>query len=95
MRKPKGSNKKVGYILLPIFVNVAKGETVEEATDRTDFEEVWNVLQAMQEQDSMLAKVIQEMRIEKGKKGSFSDKGLTDFIEFIGPELSVEQIREA
>ena len=57
--------KEVGYVLLPLFVETHENETIEEALGRTDFEEAWDVLQAIQEQDTVLAEIIREMREEQ------------------------------
>lgn len=65
MRKAPG--KTTGYVLVPLFVEQAKGETIEEALARTDFDEIWSVLQAMQEQDDLLAEIIRQMREEQGR----------------------------
>jgi predicted helicase len=48
MRKADG--KETGYVLLPLFLETQENETVEEGLERTDFEEAWDVLHAMQEQ---------------------------------------------
>lgn len=50
MRKPEG--KETGYILLPLFLETHEKESVEDALKRTDFEQAWDVLQAMQEQET-------------------------------------------
>src|SRR6516225_12134 len=68
----KAPSKEVGYVLLPLFLETQENETIEEALARTDFEEAWDVLQAMQEQDAALADVIREMREERGRVGSRS-----------------------
>lgn len=51
MRKAQG--KKFGYVLLPIFAK--DGEAIENQLEATQFEVVWDVLQAMKEQDHVLA----------------------------------------
>ena len=55
------------------IVQEAAGETVERAVDRAEFEEVWNVLQALQEQDEVLADIIREMREAQGSDRGFDD----------------------
>src|SRR5205823_12656009 len=50
MRKLSGSDKKVGYVVVPLFLERKSGETVLEALERSDFADVANVLNAMQEQ---------------------------------------------
>ena len=93
MRKPEG--KGTGYVLLPLFLETHEDETLEEAVKRTDFEEAWNVLQAMQEQDAVLADIIREMREERGRKGGFDDSRLRERVEVLGPEVSLEALRHA
>ena len=62
---------------------------------RTDFEEAWDVLQAMQEQDAVLADIIREMREERGRKGGFDDSRLRERVEVLGPEVSLDVLRDA
>jgi predicted helicase len=80
MRKAEG--KTTGYVLVPLFVEQAKGETIEEALARTEFDEVWNVLQAMQEQDETLAEIIRQMREERGRTKGFDDARFRERVEF-------------
>ena len=93
MRKPEG--KEMGYVLLPLFLETQENETLEEAVKRTDFEEAWDVLQAMQEQDAVLADIIREMREERGRKGGFDDSRLRERVEVLGPEVSLDVLRDA
>jgi len=93
MRKAEG--KTTGYVLVPLFVERAKGETVEEALARTEFDEVWNVLQAMQEQDETLAEIIRQMREERGRTKGFDDTRFRERVEFLGPHISLEILRRA
>ncbi|MCX6981027.1 MAG: Helicase associated domain protein [Verrucomicrobia bacterium] len=93
MRKADG--KTTGYVLVPLFVEQAKGETIEEALARTEFDEVWNVLQAMQEQDDMLATAIKEMREERGRTKGFDDSRFRERVELLGPQISLETLRDS
>jgi len=93
MRKSPG--KARGYLLLPLFLETAENETIEDALERTGFEEAWSVLQAMQEQDAVLADIIRQMREERGRTGGFDDSRLRERIEVLGPELSLDVLREA
>jgi len=88
MRKEGG--KTAGYILLPLFLEQATGESVEEAIERTEFDEVFYVLQAMQEQDSVLADIIHQMREERGRTGGYDDSRFREKIAFLGPELTLD-----
>ena len=40
MRKPRGSDKEVGYIVIPLFLERNSGETLEDALERSDFSDV-------------------------------------------------------
>jgi predicted helicase len=87
--------KADGYVLLPLFLEMEGNETIEEALERTDFEEAWDVLQAMQEQDAVLADIIREMREERGRRGGFDDSRLRERVEVLGPEVSLDALRAA
>ncbi|MEQ1851892.1 MAG: Helicase associated domain protein [Chthoniobacteraceae bacterium] len=93
MRRSPG--KTVGYVLVPLYVEQARGETVEQAVVRTDFREVWKVLNQLQEHDDLLAQTIAEMRIERGKTSGFDDSRFREKVELLPPELSVESLRKA
>jgi predicted helicase len=62
MRKPHGSNKEVGYVVIPLFLDRRSGETPEDALARSDFADVADVLNAMQEQDDDLVQIIRELK---------------------------------
>jgi helicase associated protein/helicase-like protein len=93
MRKANG--KTTGYVLVPLFVEQAKGETIEQALARTEFDEVWNVLQAMQEQDDTLADIIREMREERGRTKGFDDTRFREKVEILGPRVSLDALRDS
>jgi superfamily II DNA or RNA helicase len=87
--------KTDGYVLLPLFVEAATGESVEEALARTGFDEAWSVIGALAEQDDVLADIIQQMREERGRRGGFDDSRLREIVEVIGPSVSLEALRDA
>ena len=93
MRKADG--KEAGYVLLPLFLETKEKETIEEALERTDFEEAWDVLQAMLEQDAVLAEIIRDMREERGRRGGFDDSRLREWVEVLGPEVLLDVLRDA
>jgi len=90
----KAPRKKRGYVLVPLYLEVSENESIEDALERTDFDEVGTVLNAMKTQDETLADVIREMRTERGRTGGFSDSKLRDYVEFIGPEISLPALCE-
>ena len=98
MRKdPDNREKTCGYILVPIYVEEETGETTEEAARRSDYAEIIDVLQSMLEQDETLYDIIQQMAINKGRGVDDSDlrAKIEEKIEFVGPELSVQQLEDS
>ncbi|RJP78974.1 MAG: hypothetical protein C4522_10650 [Desulfobacteraceae bacterium] len=95
MRLSADQNKTMGYILVPLFVQQRSGESIDEALDRTDFGDIWNVLQAMKEQDEILAETIHKMREKQGSLGGYDDGKFKEKVEFIGPELTLNALRES
>ncbi len=91
MRRADG--KTVGYVLVPLYVEQAAGETVEEAVSRSDFDEVWDVLNSLQEQDDVLAEIIRHFGEQKGSGKGFDDSRFNDRVDFGGPRLSLETLR--
>jgi predicted helicase len=67
MRKAQNTNKTVGYVVVPLFLEQKKGETIEDAIQRSDFSEVADVVNAMREQDDMLVDIIRELRESQGR----------------------------
>jgi hypothetical protein len=76
----------LGHIFLPLFVEVSSGETFEEAVDRTDYGNIWEVIQTLSEQDEDLYQLITILRQEKGETGDFNEEKIGTFIEIISDE---------
>jgi superfamily II DNA or RNA helicase len=93
MRRSPG--KTTGYVLVPLYVELTAGETVEAAVNRARFDEVWDVLQSLQEQDEVLAEIIREMRQQKGRTKGFDDSRFLERVEILGPRLSLESLSKA
>jgi superfamily II DNA or RNA helicase len=93
MRRAPG--KQIGYVLLPLFLDIGKGESIEDALARTEFGEIWNVLQALQEQDDDLAEIIREMQIGRGRGSGFDSIRFREKIEVVGPAFLLDELREA
>lgn len=87
--------KATGYVLVPLYVEQAAGETVEQAVSRADFDEVWDVLQSLQEQDEVLAEIIREMREERGRTKGFDDSRFRERVEILGPRVALSALRKA
>ena len=67
MRKPRGSDKTLGYIVVPLFLERKESETLVEALERSDFSDVADVLNALQEQDEDLIAIVRELQEAKGR----------------------------
>jgi Helicase associated domain len=93
MRKPSGLNKEVGYVVIPLFLDRRSGETLEEALERSEFDDVANVLNAMQEQDEELVQIIQELNEAKGRGETFDPRRLSEKIEVLGPSIELSALK--
>jgi superfamily II DNA or RNA helicase len=91
----KSGSKEVGYVLIPLYLEQKAGESLEEAVARANFEEVWDILQSLQEQDEVLAELIRDMAVAKGSGKGCDDSRFSDRIAFTGPVLALESIRQA
>jgi predicted helicase len=95
MRKDPLSGKTVGYIFLPLYVEKKEDETLEEALKRNKFDEVWDVLEALQEQDRVLADIIKKMREKQGEVNGFDDALFAQKVDFLAPEILLKTLRKA
>jgi predicted helicase len=93
MRKPSGSEKTIGYVVVPLFLERKKDETLEEALQRSNFDNVADILNAMQEQDEDLVQIIREIQEAKGRGEVFNPRKLTDKIEVLGPSIELSTLR--
>jgi predicted helicase/DNA-binding TFAR19-related protein (PDSD5 family) len=95
MRQSKATNKKLGYIVVPLFIEQKKNETEAEALARTGFDEVAMVLGAMLENDDDLVDLIREMKEAKGRGDKFNPRNLHEKIEVIGPAIDLVELRRS
>src|SRR5262249_18151153 len=93
MRKPPGLNKEVGYVVIPLFLDRRRGETLEEALERSEFDNVADVLNAMQEQDEDLVQIIRELKESKGREEIFDPRRLSEKIEILGRSIELSALR--
>jgi superfamily II DNA or RNA helicase len=90
MRQAK--NKEIGYIIVPLFIEQRKGETEEQAAERSGFAEVAEVLRAMLENDDDLVDTIREMQEASGRGDKFNPRQLHEKIQVIGPSIDLEKL---
>ena len=92
MRKPRGGDKKVGYIVVPIFAEDTNERSVEEAIKSEEFDDVALVLNSLMEQDEELAEIIRESKEAKGRDEVFNPKRFKDKVEVIGPLIGLDEL---
>ena len=95
MRQSKATNKKLGYIVVPLFIEQKKGETEAEAFTRAGFDEVAEVLGAMLESDDDLVDIIKEMQEARGRGDKFNPRQLHEKIEVIGPAINLDKLTQS
>ena len=87
-----GADKTCGYVLIPLFLETRKGEALEDALERSDFDEVAQVLNAMRENDDELSDIIQTLNVERGRTGGFDESRLRDKVEVLGLRLQISDL---
>jgi superfamily II DNA or RNA helicase len=95
MRQSKATNKKLGYIVVPLFIEQKKGETEAEAFTRAGFDEVAEVLAAMLESDDDLIDTIEKMQEARGRGDKFNPRQLHEKIEVIGPAINLDKLTQS
>ena len=83
MRNAKGKEGRI--YLIPLFVQMADNESIEQALEKTNFDTIWDILQAMQEQDEHLIEIIGQMQEELGRGLGYNDNRLREKVEVWGP----------
>jgi len=92
MRKPSGSDKQFGYIVVPLFADTSDLNNLEETIKKEGFDDVAEILNALQEQDEELVDIIRELQEARGRGEIFNPKRLSDKVETIGPYLNLQEI---
>jgi superfamily II DNA or RNA helicase len=95
MRQSKATNKKLGYIVVPLFIEHKKGETEAEAFTRAGFDEVAEVLGAMLESDDDLVDTIEKIQEARGRGDKFNPRQLHEKIEVIGPAINLDKLTQS
>lgn len=95
MRQSKVTNKKLGYIVVPLFIEQKKGESETKALARTGFDEVAMVLTAMLENDDDLVDLIREMQEARGCEDKFNPKRLHEKVDVLGPAIDLNNLRRS
>ena len=84
--------KTCGYVLVPLFLELRQGETLNEAIERSDFDEIVQVLNAMRDNDAELSDIIQALNVDRGRTGGFDESRLRDKVEVLGPQIQLSEL---
>ena len=87
-----GADKTCGYVLVPLFLEMRKDETIDEALERSEFDEIAQVLNAMRDNDNELRDIIQALAVDRGETGGFDESRLRDKVEVLGPQIQLSEL---
>lgn len=85
-------NKDTGYVLVPLFLEQEEGEGIDHAVGRSDFYEIWDVINSLQEQDHVLAESFCNLGISRGAGKGFDDTLIKERLIFTGPIIELEEL---
>jgi superfamily II DNA or RNA helicase len=92
MRKPRGGDKKIGYIVVPIFAEDTREQSLEKAIKSEDFDDVALILNSLLEQDEELVEIVRELKKAKGSGAVFNPKRIKEKVEVIGPFIGLDEL---
>jgi superfamily II DNA or RNA helicase len=93
MRKPKGGDKTLGYVVIPILLESAKAGDLETACRKTDWEDVVDVLAALRDHDFRLDDLIRCQQVAVGECKVFNPSTFSEHVRVIGPAISVDALQ--
>ncbi|MCE3232592.1 MAG: type restriction protein res subunit [Rickettsiaceae bacterium] len=88
----KNGNKKLGYVLIPLFLDQTADESFESAFERTGYETVMEILNAMQEQDVEFMEAISSL---KYNAKNLNYNSLKSKLQILGASSDFKQLQEA
>ena len=89
LRNRSDPNKKYGYIHVPIFVNKYKNQTLADAVDESNFDNLILIIKALKEHDDEISQIIDEILISESRGKGFSKKAAERLSEIIENDYSV------
>ena len=92
MRKPRGGDKKVGYIVVPIYAEDSSNESIDKAIKSENFDDVALILNSLMEQDQELVEIVRELKQAKGRGEVFNPQRFKGKIEVIGPLIGLDEL---
>lgn len=85
--------KRFGYVLLPVFVDRQKDESLEEACRRTRYDFAWEVIQAMKTVDAELSADIAAASVKLGQGGNAGAVEFSKKIRIVGTMADLEVVK--
>lgn len=95
MRKPRGGNKQLGYIVVPLYAEDTDDNALAAAIQSEGFDDVALIINSLLEQDSELTEIVSELKQAKGRGDVFNPQRLNERIEVIGPYVNLEQLQSS
>ena len=95
MRRNDATQKTHGYVLLPLFLEERAGESLDAAIARADFDEIWAVLQALQEHDEVLGETIAQIKEGRDVARGFDDQTFREKVEIVSSQISLDTLRQS
>jgi hypothetical protein len=93
MRKPRGpTQKKIGYVVVPLFAGTGKNDSIEKAVESDKFDVVADVVNALQEHDEELVDIIREIKERKGAGKPFKPRLLVEKVGVLGPRINLKRL---
>jgi superfamily II DNA or RNA helicase len=92
MRKPRGGDKKAGYIVIPIFAENTNDESIEKSIKSENYEDIALILNALLEIDSEFVDFIQYFKEQKGRDEIIDIKTLKEKFEVVGPLINLDEL---
>ena len=93
MRKSKAKPNKIGYILIPLYVDIQNNESIDSALERTDFDTVWDILLALREQDEILYTTLSKARGNIGLGRCVNVEDIEAHLQLINMDAAMAKLR--
>ena len=88
--------RNFGYLLLPLFLETEAGESVEEALERTGFQEAWECSAGHAGAGRRAGRSHScRCALSVVRTGGFDDSRLRERVEVLGPQVSLEKLRQS
>ena len=92
----QAENKQYGYVLIPVYIPMESSLPTESLINATDFDDVWRVLKALTEHDTLLQDEIRLGQEYRGEFGSHLARAIeSSKIQIISPSnFDISSLRE-